>query len=148
MKKGQKRQVWTKEQKLEIVRKHLEEHVSLRALGKEYEADHSMICRWVKEYIAQGESGLEAKQHHRNPYAALHTSKNLSEIDRLRLTVVKLEIENERLKKRVLGERSWCKQGVRYWKRQEYAIIDTLRDKYPVLYIFVIHILKTVKSIY
>ncbi len=34
-----------------------------------------------------------------NPFAALHVSKNLPEVERLRLMVAKLEIENERLKK-------------------------------------------------
>ena len=57
MRKGQKKRVWTPEQKAEIVYKHLNDH------------------------------------------AALHVSKNLSELERLRLMVAKLEIENERLKK-------------------------------------------------
>ena len=99
MKKGQKKRVWTPEQKAEIVRKHLEEHVSVRTLEKEYQAEHSMICRWVKGYIAEGERSFERKKRPGNRYAALHTSKNLSEIERLRLMVAKLEIENERLKK-------------------------------------------------
>ena len=34
-----------------------------------------------------------------NPYAALHTKKNLSELERLELENLKLRIENERLKK-------------------------------------------------
>ena len=58
-----------------------------------------MICRWVKEYIAEGEQAFIPKGHPGNPFAALHTSKKLSELDRLRLTVAKLEIENARLKK-------------------------------------------------
>ena len=29
MKKGQKKRVWTKEQKLEIIGKHLDEHISV-----------------------------------------------------------------------------------------------------------------------
>ena len=99
MKKGQKKRVWMPEQKAEIVRKHLEEHVSVRSLEKEYHAERSMICRWVKRYIAEGESSFECKRPSGNRYAALHTSKNLSEIERLRLMVAKLEIENERLKK-------------------------------------------------
>lgn len=99
MKKGQKRRAWTPEQKSEIVHKHLDEHISLRTLEKEYQADRSMICRWVKEYIAQGEKAFIHKGHPGNPFAALHTSKNLSEIEKLRLMVAKLEIENERLKK-------------------------------------------------
>jgi len=58
-----------------------------------------MICRWVKEYIAEGESAFIPKGHLGNPFVALHTSKNLPELERLRLMVAKLEIENERLKK-------------------------------------------------
>ena len=34
MKKGQKKRIWTKEQKLEIINKHLKEHVSVRSLEK------------------------------------------------------------------------------------------------------------------
>ena len=58
-----------------------------------------MICRWVKEYIAQGESSFIPKSHPGNRFAALHVNKNLSELERLQLMVAKLEIENERLKK-------------------------------------------------
>ena len=99
MRKGQTKREWTPEQKSEIVHKHLDDHVSVRTLEREYAADRSMICRWVKEYIAEGESAFVPKGHPGNPFAALHTSKKLSELERLRLIVAKLEIENERLKK-------------------------------------------------
>ena len=99
MRKGQKKRVWTPEQKSEIVHKHLDDHISVRTLEREYTADRGMICRWVKEYIAEGESSFIPKGHPGNPFAALHTSKSLSELERLRLIVAKLEIENERLKK-------------------------------------------------
>ena len=99
MRKGQKKRVWTPEQKSEIVHKHLDDHISVRTLEREYKADRSMICRWVKEYIAEGESSFIPKGHPGNHFAALHVSKNLSELERLRLMVAKLEIENERLKK-------------------------------------------------
>ena len=99
MRKGQKKRVWTPEQKAEIVHKHLKEHISVRELEKEYHADRSMICKWVKKYIAEGESSFVHKGHPGNPFAALHVSKNLPEVERLRLMVAKLEIENERLKK-------------------------------------------------
>ena len=99
MKKGQTRREWTPEQKAEIVHKHLNNHISVRTLEKEYHADRSMICKWVKKYIAEGESSFVHKGHPGNPFAALHVSKNLSEVERLRLMVAKLEIENERLKK-------------------------------------------------
>ena len=99
MKKEQKKRVWTPEQKLEIVRKHLDEHVSVKKLEKEYQVDHSTICRWTKEYLAGGEGAFEPKKRPGNRFAALHTSKNLSELERLRLLAAKQEIEIARLKK-------------------------------------------------
>lgn len=99
MKKGQHPRKWSKEQKLEIIEKHLKEHISVRALGKEYDADHSMIARWVREYDKYGEKALEEKKHPGNKYAAIHISKHLSSEERLQLEVMKLQIENERLKK-------------------------------------------------
>ena len=50
VKKGQSKYMWTPEEKAEIVHKHLDEHVSVRTLEKEYHADRSMICKWVKKY--------------------------------------------------------------------------------------------------
>ena len=99
MRKGQTKRVWTPEQKSEIVHRHLDDHISVRTLEREYTADRSMICRWVKEYIAEGEAAFIPNGHPGNHFAALHVSKNLSELERLRLMVAKLEIENERLKK-------------------------------------------------
>lgn len=98
MKKGQKKRIWTKEQKLEIIEKHLKEHISVRTIGKEYNADRSMICHWIRDYNAFGEDAFNPKPKG-NPFAALHTSKSLTEAERLRLQLAKLEIENERLKK-------------------------------------------------
>ena len=99
MKKGQKKRVWTLEQKLEIVKKHLEEHRSIKSLEKEYDVEHSMVSRWTKEYLSGGEEGLQPKKRRGNPYAALHRSKELSEVERLRLIVAKQEVEIARLKK-------------------------------------------------
>ena len=100
MKKGQKKRIWTKEQKLEIIGKYLNEHVSVRALEKEYDADRSMICHWLRDYDKYGEKAFDSKSSRKgNPFAALHTSKTLTETERLRLQLAKLEIENERLKK-------------------------------------------------
>ena len=100
MKKGQRKRVWSKEQKLEIIGKHLNEHISVRTLEKEYNADRSMICHWLRDYGKYGEAAFNSKSHRKgNPFAALHTSKTLTETERLRLELAKLEIENERLKK-------------------------------------------------
>ena len=99
MRKGQTKRIWTKEQKLEIVHKHLDEHISIKKLGKEYGIIHGMVSRWTKEYLTGGEAAFDPKPRPGNKFAALHRSKNLSELERLRLLVAKQEIEIARLKK-------------------------------------------------
>ena len=96
-KKGTPHRKWTKEQKLEIIRKHLDEHIAVRQLAEQYNVRGSLICAWVKRYLEDGEDALVPRSGNR--YAALHTSKNLSEAERLRLIVAKQEIEIARLKK-------------------------------------------------
>ncbi|MEG2200036.1 MAG: transposase, partial [Anaerovorax sp.] len=60
----------------------------------------SMICHWLKDYEKDGESAFDLKSYRKgNLFAALHTSKTLTETEGLRLQLSKLEIENERLKK-------------------------------------------------
>ena len=100
LKKGQIKRIWTKEQKLAIIKRYYEEHISAGSLAKEYDADKGMICRWIRNYNQYGETAFDSKSHRKgNPFSALHTSKSLTENDRLRLQLAKLEIENERLKK-------------------------------------------------
>ena len=96
-KKGIPHRKWSKEEKMQIVHLHLDEHKSLRQLEKEHGIGSGLIGAWVKKYLEEGEDALEP--HKGNPYAALHTSKSLSEVERLRLMVAKLEVENARLKK-------------------------------------------------
>ena len=96
-KKGVPHRKWSKEEKLKIIRLHLEEHISIEKIEKEYGVNNSLVSAWVKKYLEEGEDALEP--HNGNPYAALHTSKSLSEVERLRLMVAKLEVENARLKK-------------------------------------------------
>ena len=95
--KGVPHKKWRKEEKLKWVRLHLDEHISIRRIEKEYGVDHRRVSAWVKKYLEEGEDSL--KLHNGNPYAALHRSKSLSEVERLRLMVAKLEVENARLKK-------------------------------------------------
>ena len=96
-KKGTPHRKWTKEEKLKIIHLHLDGHISIREIEKEYGIEHSLVSHWVKIYLEDGENALEP--HNGNPYAALHSSKSLSEVERLRLMVAKLEVENARLKK-------------------------------------------------
>lgn len=47
----------------------------------------------------EGEEGLKNKIKPGNPYSALHTSKSLTELERLKLIVARQEVEIEGLKK-------------------------------------------------
>ena len=96
-KKGTPHRRYSKEEKLRIVKMHLDEHKSLLQIERETGIGNSTVSRWVKTYIEDGEDVLEP--HNGNPYAALHRSKSLSEVDRLRLIVAKQEVEIARLKK-------------------------------------------------
>lgn len=96
-KKGIPHRKWSKEEKMRIVRLHLEEHKTLRQIEKEKGIDNGLIATWVKKYLEEGEDALEP--HNGNPYAALYSSKSLSEVERLRLIVAKQEVEIARLKK-------------------------------------------------
>lgn len=95
--KGQKFKSYSVEEKLNIVKLHLQSHISIRQLERQTGISNSLIATWVKKYTEYGIKGLES--HRGNPYAALHRSKHLSELDRLRLLTLKQEIEIERLKK-------------------------------------------------
>lgn len=96
-KKGRTHRKWSKEEKLRFVKLHLEEHISVREIERQYGVENSLVSAWVKKYLEEGEEALEA--HRGNPYAALTTSKSLSEVERLRLIVAKQEVEIARLKK-------------------------------------------------
>lgn len=74
-----------------------EEHIPVCEIERQYSISNSLVCAWVKKYITEGEDALEPRNG--NPYAALHTSKSLSEVERLRLIVAKQEVEIARLKK-------------------------------------------------
>ena len=71
--------------------------MTVRQIEQEHGIGHALVSSWVKRYLEDGEEALEP--HNGNPYAALHRSKNLSEVERLRLLVAKQEVEIARLKK-------------------------------------------------
>ena len=96
-KKGTPHRRYSKDEKMKYVRLHLDEHMSLTQIEKEYGIRNSLVGAWVNKYLEDGEDALEP--HNGNPYAALHKSKSLTEVERLRLLVAKQEVEIARLKK-------------------------------------------------
>lgn len=58
-----------------------------------------MICNWIKKYRENGIKGLENKRKPGNPLVKYQARKELTEIEKLEYEILKLRIENERLKK-------------------------------------------------
>ena len=98
-KKGIPHRKWSKTEKLRLVKLYLEEHISIREIGRQHSVEPSLVSQWAKKYLEEGEDGLEPKVRTGNKFAALHKSKELTELERLRLTVAKQEVEIARLKK-------------------------------------------------
>ena len=96
-KKGIPHKRYSKEEKLRYVHLHIDEHMKLREIEEEYGIGPALVAAWVKTYMEEGEDALEP--HNGNPYAALTTSKSLTEVEYLRLLVAKQEVEIARLKK-------------------------------------------------
>jgi len=96
-KKGVPHRKWTKEEKLKIIKLYLEEHRPIREIAATYQISTGSVSSWAKQYVEDGEDALIPRNGNR--YAALHTSKSLTEIERLQLLVAKQEVEIARLKK-------------------------------------------------
>ena len=95
--KGSKNRKWSVEEKLRIINRHLKEHLSMRQIAEDEQISCGMLSNWVNSYLEGGIPALAKRPG--NPYAALHTSKHLTEADRLRLIIAKQEVEIARLKK-------------------------------------------------
>lgn len=96
--KGGKNRRWTKEEKLKIINRHLIDKIPLRQVAIEFNISHGMLSNWIAKYLECGEDALTATSGG-NRFAALSTSKSLTEVERLRLIVAKQEVEIARLKK-------------------------------------------------
>ena len=97
-----KHRKYTPDFKTQCVKEVLEGRKSEQEIARENGMALHNVQRWIRDYQEHGEEYFY--QEHRgnrsgNPYAALHTKKNLSELERLGLENLKLRIENERLKK-------------------------------------------------
>ncbi len=97
--RGGKNRIWSKDEKLRIVLRYLDEKIGRQTLAKEEGISSGLLYSWITKFMNEGEKGLENKRKTGNHFAALHKSKSLNELDRLRLIVQKQEIEIERLKK-------------------------------------------------
>ena len=100
--KGTKNKRRSPEEKESIVLELNNGEESSYSLSRKYGVFRGLLWTWVETYRNEGIKGFSSKvgKHKKgNPYAALHTKKNLTEVERLRLELAKKEVECERLKK-------------------------------------------------
>ena len=98
--KGKKFKHWTKEEKIRIVKKVVEDGKSSYVVAKEENITSTgMIRRWTRLYIEEGENSLENKKKPGNPLMKYSRKKSLTKEEQLEYENMKLRIENELLKK-------------------------------------------------
>jgi transposase-like protein len=112
------------EEKEQIVLDCINNNLPYEVVGRKYGLTGWTINRWVRAYEKDGIDGLKSKTGKcgsGNPYAALYAKKNLTEVERLKLELVKKEVECERLKK------GYSVKGV--GQRKEYVTISKKNSK-------------------
>lgn len=98
--KGTKNIMRTPEEKEEILNDNIIKHISLKTISQERNIDLRLLKTWKKKYLEQGIDGLVSKSGKcSNKYQGIWNKKSKTIEDELKLKIMKLEIENERLKK-------------------------------------------------
>lgn len=97
--KGGTNKRWSGKEKYEIIKPIIEGEKSSNEVTRETGLSNGMICNWIKKYREKGIKGLENKRKPGNPLTKYARRKELTEIEKLEYEILKLRIENERLKK-------------------------------------------------
>jgi len=97
--KGGTNKYWSKEAKYEYVRLIISGEISLKQLCRENNIATGMISNWVKRYQEGEIEALENKRKPGNPLVKYSRRKELTEKEQLEYEILKLKIENLRLKK-------------------------------------------------
>lgn len=102
--KGGKNKYWSKEEKLKLIKEHLDNNISTNEITTREKISNGMYNNWLKKYLEFGEEGLENKKKPGNPLSKYTNKKQLTDLEKLEYENMKLRIENERLKKGYLVE--------------------------------------------
>ncbi|WP_200542687.1 helix-turn-helix domain-containing protein, partial [Erysipelothrix sp. strain 2 (EsS2-7-Brazil)] len=85
--KGGLNNKWTYEDRIKVVTRHIDEHISAAKLSQETGIPKGTINGWIDRFMRDGKEGLKNKKKTGNHFSALHTSKSLTEIERLQLEI-------------------------------------------------------------
>jgi transposase-like protein len=92
----------TPEEKEILIKEWQASGMGVMAFAKSKGIQKGVFRKWIRQYDFGGLASLESqsgKHGSGNRLAALRSAKNLSEVERLKLELLKKEIEIERLKK-------------------------------------------------
>lgn len=84
---------YTVEERVQIVKEHLECGKSVSELAKEHDLGYHLVYDWVKKYKAKGVSGLEDRRGQR-----IADQKPRTPEEELKIRIAQLERENDLLK--------------------------------------------------
>ena len=99
---GGKNVMRTPEEKEALIKEWEASGLGERPFAESKGIARNTLRKWVHKYENGGLNNLEnrtGKDAKGNPFAALHTSKHLTEVQRLKLELLKKDVEIERLKK-------------------------------------------------
>lgn len=77
--KGGSNKYWSKEEKLKLIKEHIENHVSTNEITTREHISNGMYNNWLKKYLEFGEKGLENKKKPGNPLSKYIHKKNLTD---------------------------------------------------------------------
>ena len=98
--KGQKFREWNEFEKLKIISPLLNYTKTYSQVSNEYNVSNGLLGSWVKKYTENGLEGLKNKKKPGNPMAKYYNKKYFkTKEEELEYEIMKLRIENERLKK-------------------------------------------------
>lgn len=89
----------TKEEKFAIIEPVLNHEISLNERANNLKINRGSLSRWIKLYLSKGIEGLVDKRKPGNVLAKIQRRKELTREEVLEYELLKLKIENERLKK-------------------------------------------------
>ena len=97
--KGGTNKKWSKEQKTKIVQEFLEKG-DMSNVANKYKISKGMLSNWTKRYLEKGEKAFEnGYKGGNNSLVKFQKKKVLTKEEQLEFEILKLRIENERLKK-------------------------------------------------
>lgn len=90
---------WSSDEKEKIVKEMIEYGISQEKMYQKTGISRSQLWKWKNQYIEGGKEALENQRKPGNPTAKYLHRKELTKEEQLEYEVMKLRIENERLKK-------------------------------------------------